>query len=71
MADSKYPVKIDDEVVFWGRTKANYFWGKRSNGLPAKDVPGQYIFKIKKWGNGHSNSGPVGWKARVAKRGRI
>jgi hypothetical protein len=72
-----YPINTEDETVFWGRTKKNYYWGIKCGGLRNEDakctplVPGQFVFKIKKWRNGSNNSGPVGWKARRAKRGKI
>ena len=72
-----YPIDINDETVFWGRTKKNLYWGIKCGGAPNEDikgiflVKGQYIYKNKKWKNGSSNSGPVGWKAKRAKRGRI
>jgi len=73
----KYPIDPNDETIFWGRTKKNLYWGIRCGGLRNEDAKchpvniGQFVFKVKKWKNGSNNSGPVGWKARRAKRGLI
>lgn len=72
-----YPIDINDPIVFWGRTKKNWYWGVKAGGLRNEDakchpvVKGQFVYKIKKWKNGSNNSGPVGWKARREKRGLI
>ena len=77
MKIKNYPINPEDETVFWGRTKKNLYWGIKLGGLRNEDakmtiiVPGQYVFKTKKYKNGSNNSGPVGWKAKRARRGKI
>jgi hypothetical protein len=60
-----------EPLSFWGRTKSIKFWGKRSGMVLRENNTVAYAFKTKKWANGSNNSGPCGWKARNAKRGRI
>jgi len=72
-----YPIDVNDETVFWGRTKKNLYWGIKCGGARSEDikgshtVKGQFVYKIKKWKNGSNNTGPVGWKAKRAKRGLV
>jgi hypothetical protein len=66
----KYPVDINDETVFWGRIKKNYYWACKCGGKRHK-IDHQLCFQTKKWKNGSNNSGPVGWKARREKRGKL
>ncbi len=57
-------------LSFWGAIRKNLFWGRRSGTQYKGENPGP-AFKLKKWANGSNNSGPVGWKAKKAKRGRL
>lgn len=63
-----YPIDINNKTVFWGRIRKNYYWGVRG-GTRHKD--GSLCFKIKKWRNGSNNTGPVGYKLKRVKRGKI
>jgi len=51
------------------KLQSNEHWG-RISGFFHK-ITGEPIFKLKKWGNGAMNSGPVGWKLKRAQRGRF
>ena len=59
----KYPIDTKDETVFWGRTKKNLYWGVKCGGALNENakcspvVPGQFVFKTKRWGRGSNNSG--------------
>jgi len=74
---SGYPIDPNDETRYWGRVKKFMYWGTKCGGLRSEDmkgsssVKGQFVYKIKKWKNGSNNTGPVGWKAKRAKRGLI
>ena len=59
----KYPIDVNDPCVFWGRTKKQYYWGVKCGGTLNENakcspvVPGQFVFKNKRWGRGSNNSG--------------
>lgn len=48
--------------------RSNEYWGRRGGG---KHKDGTNCFKIKRGGPSSSNSGPVGWKAKRARRGVV